>query len=169
MDREGNHVDLLIAILIRFPEIGTVHYEPEKKTLRLVFLLRNVNKDFHYFAQHFESHLALFHQLKQENVSVACLKRVENPDLTIIEIVRDLASLSLSELNLVIRLVSDYYGDSLVKEGPNMAQEDEVEQGTLIESLLISLSWRDLERLTGFREDGRVLVFSIPLTGVSKS
>jgi len=83
-------------------------------------------------------------------------------------VVRDLASLSLSELNLIVQLVRDYYGDALVQEGPTMTEEDELEQNLLIENLLMSSAWRPLERLMGFRENGRVLVFSVPL-GVSES
>lgn len=167
MDRDGNQIDLLVSILVRFPQIGTVHYEPETKTLRLVFLLKDTQKEFHGFAQRFESHLAVFHHLKQENVTVASLRKIESGSLTIIEVVRDLASISLDELNLIAELVSGYYGDTVVREGPTMAEEDEVEQNAVIESLLMSVSWRPLERLTGFRENGRVLVFSVPL-GVRK-
>lgn len=39
MDLNSTQVDLLIAILVRFPYIGTIHCEPETGTLRLVFLL----------------------------------------------------------------------------------------------------------------------------------
>jgi hypothetical protein len=44
-----------------------------------------------------------------------------------------------------------------------MGEEDQVEQNYLIEMLLMSTTWRPLERLTGFRENGRVLVFSVPV------
>lgn len=170
MDREGNHIDLLISLLVRFPQIGTVHYEPEQKALRLVFLLKKDHQDFHTFAQMFESHLALFHHLKQEDVQVASLKKTESgADLTVLEVIRDLASLSLAELNVITELVSDYYRDTVIQEGPGIAVEDELEQNVMIDSLLMSLAWRGLERLTGFRDDGRVLVFSIPLPEVKKS
>jgi len=37
VELEGNQIDLLISILVRFPQIGTVHYEPAEKALRIVF------------------------------------------------------------------------------------------------------------------------------------
>ncbi len=162
MDREGNQIDLLVAILVRFPQIGTIHYEPEAKTLRLVFLLKDAQQDFHHFARRFESHLALFHNLRQEDVAVASLKKAETGDLTVIEVIRDLASISSGELNLIVELVSDEYGDTVVQEGHDIDDEDVVEQNFQIESLLMSTMWRPLERLTGFRDKGRVLVFSVP-------
>lgn len=167
MEHEGSQVDLFVAVLVRFPQIGTINYDPEKKTLRLTFLLRQAQHDFQDFVRRFESHLALFHNLRQEAFGVASVKKTETGEITAIEVIRDLASLSLSELNLIVELISDFYGEALVQEGPDMAEEDEFEQNVLIEALLMSNAWRSLERLTGFRENGRVLVFSVPL-GVSE-
>lgn len=168
MEREGSQVDLFVAILVRFPQIGTIQYHPETKALRLAFLLREAHRDFSEFVRSFESHLALFHNLRQENVTIASLKKTDAGALTRLEVVRDLASLSLSELNLIVELVSDYYGEAVLHEGPVMDQEDEFEQNLLIEALLMSAVWGTPQRLTGFRENGRVLVFSVPL-GVSET
>ena len=168
MEREGSQVDLFVAVLVRFPQIGTIHYDPETKALRLTFLLRETEQDFPVFVSRFETHLAVFHNLRQEEVSLASLKKTDTGALTSLEVIRDLASLSLSELRLIVELVSDYYGSALVQDGPPMAEEDEFEQNLFIESLLMSTNWRTPQRLTGFRENGRVLVFSVP-TGVSES
>ncbi|NMA99920.1 MAG: hypothetical protein GX971_00155 [Firmicutes bacterium] len=168
MDRHGNHVDLFVSILIRFPQICTVHYEPESKTIRLVFLLKNPNRDFQEFVRYFESHLAALHLFSGGDVGVASLKTIENSRLTTIEVTRDFASLSFPELKLIVELITDFYGDTVLLEGPQMAEEDAEEQNTVIESLLTSNAWRPLERLTGFRENGRVLVFSRP-NGVSET
>ncbi len=167
MEHQGSQVDLFVAVLVRFPQIGTIHFDPEGKTLRLTFLLTAANHNFENFVRSFESHLALFHKLKQETVIVASLKKTQTGDLTTIEVIRDLASLSLSELNLIVELMSDFYGECLVQEGQDMAEDDEFEQNLLIDALLMSNTWRSRERLTGFRENGRVLVFSVPL-GVSE-
>ncbi|MCK9526009.1 MAG: hypothetical protein M0R49_08785, partial [Limnochordia bacterium] len=65
-------------------------------------------------------------------------------------------------------LISDYYGDAVLQEGPALAEEDQFDQNLLIDALLMSTTWRTPQRLTGFRENGRVLVFSVPL-GVSEA
>jgi hypothetical protein len=95
------------------------------------------------------------------------LKKTDTGVLTSIEVIRDSASVSLSELNLIVELISDYYGDAVVQEGPALAEEDQFDQNLLIDALLMSTTWRIPQRLTGFRENGRVLVFSVPL-GVSE-
>ncbi|HBG02683.1 MAG TPA: hypothetical protein DDW87_14140 [Firmicutes bacterium] len=163
MDHELSQIDLLVAVLVRFPQIGTIHYEPDAKTLRLVFLIKDAQEDFPRFAKKFEAHLALFHHLRKESVSTASLEKKGNSELTVLEVVRDLATMSLGELDLIVRLVSDYYGDTLAQEGSDVGAEDQAEQDFTIETLLMSTTWRSLERLTGFRENGRVLVFSVPV------
>lgn len=168
MERQCTHVDLFVSILVRFPQIATIHYEPESKTIRLVFLLKDPKLNFNDFAQRFQSHLSLFHMFRGGNVTVASLKKIESSLLTNIEVVRDFASMSLAELKLIVQLMLDHYGDTLLQEGPQMAEEDLEEQNVVIESLLTSHAWSLSERLTGFREDGRVLVFSMPI-GVSKT
>ena len=170
IDYSSDQVSLLISLLVRFPEIGTVHYDPLDQVLRLVFLLKGVlSENLDTFGTWFESHLAVFHTLKQEPVSVATIRRVENGELGMLEIRRDLPSLSREEINLIIQLVSDYFSDSLVREGPDVSEDDKEDQDFLIDSMLSSGPLKGNERLTGFRESGRVLVFSIPKAGVSKT
>lgn len=163
MERYDHQVDLFVAILVRFPQVSAVHYDPVQKTLRLVFLLKKGEQDFYQFARDFEAHLSLFHQLRAGDVTTASLKKMENNQLTTVEVVRDLASISLVELKLIVQLLVGFYGDNVIQEGAAMEEEDEQEQNLLIDALLRSGSWRPRERLTGFRENGRVLVFSMPL------
>ena len=99
MDRDGKHIDLLISLLVRFPQIGTVHYEPEERALRLVFLIQDAQDNFEEFVQTFQAHLSLFHGLRQEKVGFVSLKKTETGRLTSIEVLRELGRLSLEELN----------------------------------------------------------------------
>lgn len=50
MEREGNQVDLFVSILVRFPQIGTIRYDPETSALRLAFLLKATDQSFQIFA-----------------------------------------------------------------------------------------------------------------------
>lgn len=168
MDEVGSQVDLLVSLLVRFPEIGAVHYEPLDKALRFVYLLKEGDRDLTSFPHIYKSHLSIFHLLKKKEPNVNSLKITRNSQLTVMEITRDLATLSLEELNLTIELLRDCCGTALVREGPPEEEGDAWEHNALIESLLASASLVGPERLTGFRQDGRVLVFSIPLSGVSK-
>jgi hypothetical protein len=165
LDLNSTQVDLLIAILVRFPYIGTIHCEPETGTLRLVFLLNEPEQGFEGFARSFRAHLALFQQLMGRSVQASSLRMKETEQLTVLEVVRDLASITMAELRLIVQLVRDYYGESLVQEGPDVREEDALEQEMIIEALLREHAESGQERLTGFRENGRVLVFSTAIGG----
>jgi hypothetical protein len=78
-----------------------------------------------------------------------------------------MATLSLAELNLTMELLNQSCGEIIVREGPPEV-EDDWENNALIELLLSEAKTVGRERLSGFRQDGRVLVFSIPLAGVSE-
>ncbi|HHY15527.1 MAG TPA: hypothetical protein GX521_05590 [Firmicutes bacterium] len=170
MDEVGSQVDLLVSLLVRYPEIGAVHYEPQEKALRFIYLVRDgeESSDLAFFPDIYKSHLSIFHKLKKTEPSVNSLKVTHNSQLAVLEIRRDLATLSIEELNLSIELLRDCCGAALVREGQADAAEDEWEHNDLIEALLAAASLVGPERLTGFRQDGRVLVFSMPLAGVSK-
>lgn len=169
MERQGNYVDLLISLLVRFPQIGTVYYEPKEEALRLVFLLREVQNDFTEFTQLLKAHLTFFHSLGQEEVGLTSLKKTETKGITTIEIMRELKSLSLEELNLIVSLVADFYSSGLIQDGPEVDEDDQIEHNMNIDSFFDSRPHRGMERLTGFRDNGRVLVFSVPSVGVGKS
>ncbi len=169
MAQKPSQVELLISLLVRFPQICRVHYEPQGAFLRFVFLAwEEDSRSFPAFAASFRSHVAAFHKLKQEQSHLVSLKKTEHNTFVLLEVARDVASLSLEELNLMIQLMQDHYGEALIKEGPDVEEEDQFEYNALIEAVLSSVFFGE-EQLTGFRENGRVLVFSTPLAGVGKS
>lgn len=169
MVQKPSQVELLISLLVRFPQICRVHYEPQSSSLRLVFLTWGANlRGFPDFVKTFKTHVAAFHNLKQEQSRRVSLKKTEHNTFALVEVLRDVESLSLEELNLMIQLIRDHYGEALIEEGPEVEEDDEFEYNALIESVLSSVFLGE-EQLTGFRENGRVLVFSTPLAGVGKS
>ncbi len=168
MDEVGSQVDLLVSLLVRFPEIGAVHYEPQDEALRFVYLLKEGNTDLASFPRIYKSHLSIFHKLKKTEPNVNLLMITNNAQISVLEITRDLVTLSLEELNLVITLLREHCGAALVREGQPEEADDDWEHNALIEALFDAAPLVGPERLTGFRQDGRVLVFSMPLSGVSK-
>ncbi len=168
VDEVNIQIELLISLLVRFPQIGAVHYEPAEKALRFVFLLWEAELDLTELERLYRSHTSLFYKLQNRQGKISPLEIKKNSQLTIVQVKRGLAGLSLAELKLIVKLLEDYCGSALVQEDSALAEEDAAEENALIESLLDSVSGLGLERLTGFRENGRVLVFSSSLTGVSE-
>ncbi|NLJ80665.1 MAG: hypothetical protein GX335_06555 [Firmicutes bacterium] len=169
MGQEVTQAEVLISLLVRFPQIAAVHYEPQGRLLRLIFVLETVQpEDFQLFTDRFKAHLKAFHHLKNNAEYHLSWEKQKNQKFSVLEIRRDVSSLSLEELNLITELVLDYHGPSLLQEGSAVDEEDQFEHNVLIESGLSLGLISGQEKLTGFRENGRVLVFSTSLTGVSQ-
>jgi len=167
MGETASQVDLLVTLLVRFPEMSAVHYEPDEQVLRMVFLLKGRLEDQEALSATYRSHLAVFHRLQKKAPRINTITLSGNSQLTILEIKRDMATLSLAELNPTMELLNQSCGEIIVREGPPEV-EDDWENNALIELLLSEAKTVGRERLSGFRQDGRVLVFSIPLAGVSE-
>lgn len=62
MDEVGSQVDLLVSLLVRYPEIGAVHYEPQEKALRFIYLVRDGEEslDLAFFSRTSTSPIFLF-------------------------------------------------------------------------------------------------------------
>lgn len=169
MEREITQAELIFSVLIRFSQISAVHYEPLVQSLRLVFVLEAAQlENFSGFRQRFKTHLSAFHCLRQIEDYHLDLKKSEGQKFSLLEVIRDVSTLSLEELNLITKLVLDYYGQILMEEGSEMDEEEQFEHNFLIEAGLSLGPIFGEEKLTGFRENGRVLVFSTPLAGVSR-
>lgn len=80
----------------------------------------------------------------------------------ILQITRDVATLSQTELALIVELVLDRFGpDLIVDDGDSLVEEDMLAQDELIREMLADLQDGRLERnLIAFRDGGRVLVFN---------
>jgi hypothetical protein len=158
-----NSVGLLISILVRYPEVGTVKYQPEERTLRFTFMVSDLveEKTFRGFADRLKESLLTFAFVSGRRMRVCLLENTEYNGFTLIELHRDVESLSREEISLVASLLGESFVDRVVKEAQEpLLEEDQVYQEELIEHMLDDLRQGQLTKdLIGFRENGRVFVF----------
>jgi hypothetical protein len=84
--------------------------------------------------------------------------------VTFVHVMRDAASFGREELELLVAIFADAYGDRLVRDGANATpgDDDPASRDELVEVALDAL--RDptqRQRLVGFREEQRVLVYFV--------
>lgn len=158
-----NSVGLLISILVRYPEVGTVKYEPEKRTLRFTFMVSGLVEDegFQTFANRLKESLLTFAFVGGRRMRVCLLEKNEFNGFTLIEIHRDVESLSREEISLIASLLGENFTERVVKEPQEpLLEEDQLYQEELIEHMLEDIRQGQITKdLIGFREDGRVFVF----------
>jgi hypothetical protein len=159
-------VGLVVALLVRYPEIATIVSHPASGTLTLSFavgtsLSRTVERDLREsVGDHVRSLLELSGEAFGE-LGVEC----ENDESTsFVRITRDARSFTREELQLLVAVLADRFGASLIKS-PTVEEdvfEDEGSADELVDYALEAMRDPQQQRsLVGFREEKRVLVFFV--------
>jgi len=156
---------LLVALLLRYPEIGSVRVLPSASFLNLSFFFRAQPEeaDFDRFRSRVVQALGLLSRLEggTDLRQVFMSLRTQGP-LWVLDIRRDLSSLVVEEFAIVLGMVVQAFGNLLVIEkdsdgGEAMIFEDDSD---IAQGLSQARTMQHGEELIGFRHDGRVLVFS---------
>lgn len=165
-DRRANPdgVNLLVSILVCYPEIATLRFEPADDTLKMTFVLNGVpdQKAFEDASDFIKRSLLTYHALEYRNDAVVEFKLDACGELAFIHVIRDVGTLSRGEIALLSTLMRDRFTEQLVRDiNVTNLEEEGVIQEELIDSMIgnVKLS-RVVERLIGIREDGRVMVFN---------
>lgn len=163
-ERISDGVNLLISILVRYPEIGTINYDAETGNIRLAFMLRAILADSVYqrLEKTMSGSIAAYHMLENTSAAVSAFEMNSCDRMAMLTIVRDVATLTKGEIALIIALLRDQLKDLLVAdENDAMQEEDLLVQEEVIDSMLANVREnRYSSGLIGIREDGRVLVFN---------
>ncbi len=160
----SNSMSLIAFLLVRYPEIGTVRYDPDGKTLQFSFMIVKAleQEEFDKFQEQLLLSLDAISELqgKRPLRTEASFNRCDN--LTFLEILRDIDSLSQEEIGLITGIVHQFFDGNLLFDQDEAAQEEDVVlQEEMIEHMLEDLKDSHQEKkLIGFREEGRVLVFN---------
>jgi len=157
-------VSLLISILVRYPELGTINYDPKNHILKFTFLIAKLISDSEYrlLEEKLSAGIEVYHQLRGSSDYVFKVKTTRFGRVTVVDIKRDVTTLSQEELSLMIEVLREQWGDVLVvDENDAVLEEELLIQEELIEEMLEDLKdGAQGKNLIAFREEGRVLVFN---------
>lgn len=155
---------LFVSLLVRYPELGSVKFIPETRTLVLTFLLRPSPDSslFKAFSKRLYQSLEAYSYLSGSPVHVINVSRTDHESCTVIEATRDIDTLTQEELSLIVALVREWFSDRLVPEAAEPMTEEDIQVqdeiiGHMLEDMRKSSSLGDL---IGFREGDRVLLFN---------
>ena len=159
-------VGLIIALLVRYPQIATIGSNPADGTLTLSFavrgrLERSVERDVREAAT---EHVRSLLELARERSDVLNVTCESDPAMSFVRITRDARSFTREELVVLVALLSERFGERLV-ESPATDDdgfEDDASADELVEYALEALRDPAQQRsLVGFREEKRVLVYFV--------
>lgn len=159
-------VNRVVALLARFPELHSVRSNPADATLTLSFAVRERldRTKTRALAEHVTDHLRAFLDLRGDVPSKIALACDRDAAVSFVHVTRDAASFAREELELLVALFADAYGERLVLDGASdaPADDDPAARDEMVEVALDAL--RDptqRRRLVGFREEQRVLVYFV--------
>jgi len=162
-ERTSRNVSLLISMLVRYPEVGSVKYEPRQQTIRLSLLISGAmnEEEWDRTATSLLDTLEVYHLLGQRTPTTLEVERDGYGELTTIAITRDVATLSPEEIYTAIEFFRERFPGRLVVETFDYGAEDEMTaQDEMIEEILADLEEnRTGQNLIAIREEGRVMVF----------
>lgn len=162
----ANSVSLLISILVRYPEIATVNFDPEGKILKFTFMTSSPvsSEKWNDFCYKLNESVEVYSSLVHRGVPQVKADRLDFDSVSIVEISRDVATLTQEEISLIIELARAALGPDSITEGAG--EEGEFEEELVYQDEMIATMLDDLResvqqrKLIGFREEGRVLVFN---------
>ncbi len=167
-------VSLIIALLVRFPEIASVRSFPGDRTVRFSFVAttRLDRTAQGTVAELIAEHVHGFLHLGEEQPSDVKVECETDKAMTFIHVTRDLASFTKDELLMLVGLLVERFGETLVKNpaAEENADEDPIAQEELVDYAIDSM--RDPQQqksLVGFREEKRVLVYFLKSSKKAKA
>ena len=150
---------LLVSILLRYPEVGTISCIQEQEALVLRFLVSN-GYDFDLVENKLIQALELFHKIEGRKMSLCEIEKNEQ-EVGLLIIKRDFASMTQNEMNLIVGIIKSELGKQLIRDDAELSEDEAVFEEDAINHLLAALRSNGTEKsMTAVREDGRVLIFN---------
>ncbi len=162
-NEDDDSIDFLTTLLIRYPEVCSVYYSANGSLLQLQFILQEPleKKVQAQFKEEITNCILTYIYLaglgEPQHCEIECL---DMPEIGVIKITRDTATLTQKELALIMNYLQDRFADNLVADDLNIPQEDLPEHDDLICFMLNKLKMRDIKfNLIALRDEGRVFVY----------
>jgi hypothetical protein len=163
-EQVSDGVNLLISILIRYPEIGTVSFDPRYNCFKLKFMLSAIlpENEFSNIKHLLTDSIAVYNMLEGQPVKTCEIQVYNHEQVSMLTIARDVYTISKNEIALIIALLQNNITKYLITDyNDSLLEEDLLIQEEVIEDMLANVkSYNTLHRLIGIRENGRVSVFS---------
>ncbi|MFW0861290.1 MAG: hypothetical protein AAGT88_04235 [Dethiobacter sp.] len=157
--------NLLISLLVRFPEIMSINIDMPQDSAKFTFILAGIVKkdDVANFKLVLKNSLSAYHELTGEYLQVKPkLQRAGKVNL--LELCCRTSDLSLEWIQLICGIISGHFPTILIREGDegeSIHEEELIRQEEIIEYLLSHNTGTQKDNLIAFREAGKVFVYDM--------
>ena len=155
--------NLLISLLMRFPEIMSINFNMPDDQAKFTFILvGSVKKEvFAQFTEMLEESLGAYQELTGESFELKP-KLQRTGKLSLLEVHCCTTELSLEAIQLLCGVVTATFSKSLLQDGSTLEaihDEEMIRQEEIIEYLLTHSTGTKQDNLLAFREAGKVFVY----------
>ncbi|MCR6545924.1 hypothetical protein [Dehalobacterium formicoaceticum] len=157
-------VGLLISILLRYPEVGSIHFDPQTHEIRLTFIISGDRKILQIAEkrQAILEALQTYHQLEIIKPQLCAVEEKQHDHYSMIDVKRDVDTLTKDEISLLMELIQIHFPYALIVDiSEEMWAEDIQIQDEMIGHMLEGIKNGIVDnKLVAYREEGKVLVFN---------
>ena len=160
-------INLLVSILVCYPEIGTISFEPKEDALHFSFALAEVppRRTYEEVGELIRESILTYHSIEGFDGGGRIEIYLEGQGHTaFFHIVRDIRTISQGEISMISTIMRERFGETLIVDPDSRPEDFEFDLAAhenaidhMIGTLKIS---RVTNRMIGIREEGRVLVFN---------
>jgi hypothetical protein len=155
--------NLLISLLMRFPEIMAINFDMPKEKCKFTFILQGAvsKEEYALFKSKLDESLDAFNELTGDELSVLT-KLVRSGKMSLIEITCKTDALCLENIQLLTSLIDVSFPSIILKDTDidDIVRDEEMfRQEEIIEYLLSHTAGAKKENLIAFREAGKVYVY----------
>ncbi|NLM25859.1 MAG: hypothetical protein GX208_07050 [Firmicutes bacterium] len=159
--QESSQVNLLVALLLRFPILSRVHYYPQENQIKMVIFLKEMTEDnFKQLGNKISEHLEGHNQLLYKDHYPVEIHQDNSADLSSIIILHQLNLSFCEEITIILELIKDNLESAIITEGTQFLDDLLVTKDDLEELIIKARNENNKTKLIGLRSDGKVLVYS---------
>jgi len=152
-------VGLLSSILLRYAEVGSVHYWREQHALKFTFIIQQP-QEVSSLQEILKPALEFFHHLQGQSMRVFNLACRSEENVCVITVTRDVDSMTQREVGLIVELIKGKYQKQLLYDELYLPEDEQIYQEEMITHMLYTIHSDDIDKnVVALREEGRVLVF----------
>ncbi len=150
-----------MAVVMRYPEVSSLQYNPESGTLTLAFLVRRSwdAATSEELQSTIGEILEAYRSITKTPLETLAVDFMAMEGITVVEVRRDAKTLSVEEAGMLIEVLRDRFAFDLAADPNDLLEEEMLVQEENIQAELESLKKGAKGNLVAMREDGRVLVF----------
>jgi len=161
VSEETSHANMLVFLLLRYPQIFTINFNLAKELFRISFMLKNKPDNERYIrfkkslsdCMHFYKYLAGTARSPRIN-------RRNMDNCTLLQVTWNNKHISIEEVNLVSSLVlKEFYKDLIIETRKESIMQRNAKEADERYELLPHRKRENEENLFAFRESGRVYIY----------